>query len=66
MIFKLKMIFFKTKVINLFLKYFLNNWNFIKVILNPSFINWKGLRENCYKDIMHGFRQDFRDIDTAW
>ena len=30
--------FYKTNVVNLFLKYFLNNWNFIKVISKPDFV----------------------------
>ena len=30
---------YKTKVVNLFLKYFPNNWNFVKVILKPGFVD---------------------------
>ena len=29
-IFEIKMLFIKTKMVNMFLKYFLKNWNFIK------------------------------------
>ena len=39
MIFLNKNDFYKIKVVNLFLKYFLNIYNFIKVILKPSFAN---------------------------
>ena len=49
MIFKLKIFFYKTKVVNLFLKYFLNNWNFIKVISKPSFTNWHVLQEKYFE-----------------
>ena len=38
--------FYKTKVVNLFLKCFLNIWNFIEVISKPGFAEWHVLQEN--------------------
>ena len=46
MILKMKMIFYKTKVASLILKYFLNSWNFIEIILKLGFANCYVLREN--------------------
>ena len=33
----------------MFLKIFLHNWDFVKVILKLSFFNWYILRENCFE-----------------
>ena len=34
---------------NLIFKCFLNNWNFIKIILKLGFANWHVLREICFR-----------------
>ena len=54
--------FYNTKVVNLILKYLLNNWNFIKIILKASFADWHVLRENWCETIRLVFRHTFRDI----
>ena len=48
---KLKNDFYKTNVGNLFLKCFLNNWNFLKVISKPGFVYWNILQENWFETI---------------
>ena len=72
MIFKLKMFFYKTNVINLFLKRFLNNWDFIKVILKPDFADWHVLKKNCFDaarpvlDTLSNVYELHGALDTGW
>ena len=53
--------FYKTKVVKLFLKWFLNNWDFVKEISKPGFANWHFLQEKQYKAYMPIFRHILRE-----
>ena len=48
--------FYKTEVAYLILKYFLKDWNFIKIILKLDFVDWHVLQENWDEAYMLIFR----------
>ena len=52
-------------MVNLFLKYFLNNWNFIKLIWNPV-LSIDTFYEKLVWGYMPFFGHVFRDVTTAW
>ena len=58
--------FYKTKMENLILNCFLNDWNFIKIILKLGFADWHVWQKKLRQYLYVSFWNDLQDIIIAW